>query len=105
MFLKDISNLKAQEAIIEEQKRRTDTLLVNILPRMIKEQLEMNPEKLIAEQYKHVTVAFADIVEFTPLASKMRPWELVSMLNSLFSAWDSLIDYYHVEKIKTIVTW
>ncbi|KAH3762277.1 PAS domain S-box protein [Pelomyxa schiedti] len=102
MFLKDISNLKTQEAIIEEQKRRTDALLVNILPKMIKEKLEMNPEKLIAEKYKHVTVAFADIVEFTPLASKMRPWELVSMLNSLFSAWDSVIDYYHVEKIKTI---
>ncbi|KAH3755903.1 PAS domain S-box protein [Pelomyxa schiedti] len=102
MFLKDISNLKAQQAIIENQKKHTESLLENILPKMIKEKLEINPDKLIAEKYKNVTVAFADIVEFTPMASKMRPWELVSMLNSLFSAWDGLLDSYHVEKIKTI---
>ena len=64
MFLKDITKLKAQEQIIELQKKNMEDLLENILPKMIKDKLERNPDKLIAEKFDNVTIAFADIVEY-----------------------------------------
>ena len=35
----------------------------------------------------------------------MGPSELVSMLNTLFCLWDSLVEEYNVEKVKTIGDW
>ena len=90
---------------------------MNILPRAIKEQLERHPGELIAQKYHKVTIAFADIVEyaiysayiltcsFTPIASKLGPSELVSMLNGLVCLWDSLLEHFNVEKVKTIGDW
>lgn len=75
---------------------------MNILPRAIKEQLERHPGELIAQKYHKVTIAFADIVDFTPIASKLGPSELVSMLNGLVCLWDSLLEHFNVEKVKTI---
>ncbi|KAH3761604.1 PAS domain S-box protein [Pelomyxa schiedti] len=102
MFFKDISKLKAQEQALEQQKLKADMLLENILPKPVMDQLEAHPGKLIAQKYTSATIAFADIVEFTPLASNMAPGELVSMLNGLFCLWDSLLDIYNVEKVKTV---
>eukprot|EP01105_Mastigella_eilhardi_P018321 TRINITY_DN422_c0_g1_i1.p1 TRINITY_DN422_c0_g1~~TRINITY_DN422_c0_g1_i1.p1 ORF type:complete len:395 (-),score=94.53 TRINITY_DN422_c0_g1_i1:220-1404(-) len=102
MFLKDISNLKAQEQLLEEQKRKTDLLLRNILPEAVISLLKKNSDELIATKYPSVTIAFADIVGFTPMASGMSPAQLVSMLNGLFCMWDTMLPYYRVEKVKTI---
>ena len=49
-----------------------------------------------------MTVLFADIVGFTPLASKMKPVELVQFLNRVFSAFDRLAAKHGLEKIKTL---
>lgn len=64
MFLKDIRKLKAQEAALEEQKKRADQLLLNILPKAVMDQLEHDPNQLIAQKYTRVTIAFVDIVEY-----------------------------------------
>jgi guanylate cyclase len=45
---------------------------------------------------------FADIVGFTPMTADLVPSEVVDLLNSIFSYFDSLTDKYGVEKIKTI---
>eukprot|EP01105_Mastigella_eilhardi_P014492 TRINITY_DN3303_c0_g1_i3.p1 TRINITY_DN3303_c0_g1~~TRINITY_DN3303_c0_g1_i3.p1 ORF type:complete len:1625 (-),score=379.64 TRINITY_DN3303_c0_g1_i3:66-4940(-) len=102
MFMKDIRKLKAQEAALEAHKQQADALLLNILPKTVKEQLEAHPGQLLAQKYKQVTIAFADIVEFTPMASRMTPHELVSMLNQLFCMWDVMLGHFNVEKVKTI---
>jgi len=49
-----------------------------------------------------VTVLFADIVNFTQLAARMSPTELVNLLNQIFSAFDRLAERHGLEKIKTI---
>ncbi|MGI9084765.1 MAG: adenylate/guanylate cyclase domain-containing protein [Aeromicrobium sp.] len=57
---------------------------------------------MIADSADHVSVLFADIVDFTPLAESLQPDELVALLNDLFILFDDLCKQYGVEKIKTI---
>ena len=45
---------------------------------------------------------FADLCGFTALSRKTSPADLVSMLNSIFTAFDLIVEKYGVEKIKTI---
>eukprot|EP00741_Cyanophora_paradoxa_P013168 tig00000178_g12721.t1 len=56
----------------------------------------------LADRVDNVPVLFADIVNFTPLASSMDPARLVSLLNDIFYDFDSLAEKFGLEKIKTI---
>jgi guanylate cyclase len=49
-----------------------------------------------------VTVLFADLVGFTPLAERLPADELVALLDRVFARWDALAAERGVEKIKTI---
>ena len=82
-------------------QQKADTLLLNILPKEIAAILK-NENRTIADQYDEASVLFADMVGFTPLSAKMPPVEMVELLNEVFSFFDSLLDKYGVEKIRTI---
>jgi class 3 adenylate cyclase len=86
---------------LELEQERSERLLLNILPAPIAEQLK-NGQQVVADTFNNVTVLFADIVDFTPLASQLRPSELVALLNNIFSTFDRLAEQYGLEKIKTI---
>lgn len=90
----------AEEALKLEQ-RKTERLLLNILPASIANQLKDTPTT-IAEHYETVTILFADIVGFTKLSTQISATELVKLLNYIFSAFDQLTERYELEKIKTI---
>jgi class 3 adenylate cyclase len=49
-----------------------------------------------------VTVVFIDLVDFTPLAARMTPSELVGLLDRIFSQLDALTERHGLEKIKTV---
>jgi class 3 adenylate cyclase len=93
----DVTAVKERERLARENER----LLLNILPEPIAERLRQG-EPLIADRFDDVTLLFADIVEFTRLSSTMSPHELVSVLNDVFTVFDSLVDRYGLEKVKTI---
>ncbi|MDY7013655.1 MAG: PAS domain S-box protein, partial [Cyanobacteriota bacterium] len=99
--LEDITLRKQAEEALYFEKQKTDRLLRNILPEAIAEQLKQS-QSAIAEQFENVTILFADIVGFTPLAASMSPTELVELLNQIFSRFDALAEAYGLEKIKTI---
>jgi guanylate cyclase len=82
-------------------KAASDALLRNILPDSIADRLK-GGERAIADHYDEVTVLFADVVEFTPFAAQATPGRVVAVLNELFSRFDSLVERYGLEKIKTI---
>jgi class 3 adenylate cyclase/CHASE3 domain sensor protein len=84
---------------IEQEK--SENLLLNILPKDIAELLKKKPNS-IAEQYSEASILFADVVDFTPMSSQMKPIELVELLNQVFSQFDNLVEKYDLEKIKTI---
>jgi len=82
-------------------QERSETLLLNILPKEIAEALKVN-RSTIAAHYDAASVLFADVVEFTPMAATMSPLRLVNLLNDVFQCFDDLVDKYDLEKIKTI---
>jgi adenylate cyclase len=91
---------QAQQALRLEQQK-SEQLLLNILPKAIVDKLKQLQGSL-AERFDDVTILFADIVNFTPLAAQISPLDLVNWLNQIFSEFDRLADRYHLEKIKTI---
>jgi class 3 adenylate cyclase len=91
---------QAQQALRLEQQK-SEQLLLNILPRAVVDKLKQL-EGSLAERFDDVTILFADIVNFTPLAAQISPLELVNWLNQIFSAFDRLAEQYQLEKIKTI---
>ena len=82
-------------------QEKSETLLLNILPKEIAAILK-NESRTIADQYEQASVLFADMVGFTVLSARLPPVEMVELLNEVFSFFDSLLDKYGVEKIRTI---
>ncbi len=80
---------------------KSEELLLNILPRQVADRLRATPGT-IADHYENVTVMFADLVNFTPLALSTGPQQIVELLNGIFSRFDALAEHFGVEKIKTI---
>jgi adenylate cyclase len=80
---------------------RVETLLVNVLPAEIAQRLQSDPTS-IADHFDDASILFADVVDFTPLSSRLEAHEVVGLLDRLFTSFDELVDRYEVEKIKTI---
>ncbi|MBW4474225.1 MAG: GAF domain-containing protein [Stenomitos rutilans HA7619-LM2] len=92
---------KRIEAALSKEQEQTERLLLNVLPKPIAKRLKQSQET-IAENFAEATVLFADLVNFTQLASSLSPIELVNLLNQIFSTFDRLSEQYGLEKIKTI---
>jgi class 3 adenylate cyclase len=90
-----------QKKIIEQEKRRSDELLLNILPEETAEELKTKG-KADAKQFDEVTVMFTDFKNFTRISEKLSPTELVSEIDTCFKAFDNIITKHNIEKIKTI---
>ena len=90
-----------QKEVIEQEKKRSEELLLNILPVEIARELR---DKGVAEarQMDHVTVMFTDFKGFTTIAEQLSPKDLVKEINVCFSAFDQIVKRHGVEKIKTI---
>ncbi|MGB3201335.1 MAG: adenylate/guanylate cyclase domain-containing protein, partial [Nodosilinea sp.] len=97
----DISERRQMETELRQQRQQADRLLVNILPYRIAQRLK-GGARTIAESLDQVSVLFADLVDFTAASSQMTPRHLVKMLNEVFSMFDQLAEFHHLEKIKTI---
>jgi guanylate cyclase len=80
---------------------RSEALLLNILPKEIVEKLK-EEQKTIVEHFDGASILFADIVNFTPISSTYTPARLLELLNEVFLKFDTLVEKYGIEKIKTI---
>lgn len=92
-------NLQHRQLIEEQEK--SEQLLCNVLPIHIAQRLK-SKQGLIADGYADVTVMFADLVNFTQLTEQMSPEQMVALLNTVFTWFDSFSEKYGLEKIKTI---
>ena len=88
------------EALIAEQKR-SEMLLLNILPVMVAEELKTHGNTK-ARRYDQATVMFTDFKDFSKVANSLSPEQLVAELDVYFKGFDEIISKYKIEKIKTI---
>jgi class 3 adenylate cyclase len=88
-------------AHLENERRLSERLLLNILPETIARRLKKGEEP-IADQHSNVTVLFADIVGFTAMTAGMEPDQLVRMLDRVFHEFDRIAQDHEIQKVKTI---
>jgi class 3 adenylate cyclase len=91
-----------RERQLEQERLRSDGLLLNILPRAIVDQLKASSGGRIAQAFDEVSVVFADAVGSTEQAARCTPEEFAESLDELFRRFDQIADRHGLEKIKTI---
>lgn len=90
-----------QKKAIEREKEKADSLLLNILPVRIAEELKSNGI-CQTEFYQSTTVLFTDFSNFTSISEQLEPEDLVSKLDYFFARFDEICSRHKMEKIKTI---
>jgi adenylate cyclase len=87
--------------LVIRERRRSENLLLNILPAQTAKELK-SKGKAKANSYGLVSVMFTDFKNFTKLAENMTAQELVEEIHYCYSEFDKILSKHNVEKIKTI---
>ena len=93
--------LSSKNALMEQEKKRSDSLLLNILPQKVAEELKEKGHTS-AQRFEDVSVLFLDVKGFTKVAESLSPEDLVNEIHTYFSAFDEIVESFGLEKIKTI---
>jgi len=95
------ARLAAAHRQLRREQERSERLLLNILPAPIAARLK-EQSGTIADGHPEVVVMFADIVNYTRIASDMPPKKVFELLNRIFCRFDELTEERGLERIKTI---
>ncbi len=95
------NRVKNEKVNVEREKKRSDELLLNILPANVAEELK-SKGTASAKHFDNVTVLFTDFKNFTTVSEELSPQELVDELHACFKGFDEICTKYSIEKIKTI---
>ena len=85
---------------LDAEKKKSDALLYNVLPRSVAKRLQSG--EAVADAFPEVTIVFVDIVGFTKMSQTMDPSGVVALLNAYFGKADAACDLFGIEKVKTI---
>ena len=86
---------------LARERERSESLLRNILPDAVALELK-DHGRAEPRHFESATVLFTDFVGFTRIAEQLLPSELIAELDRCFSYFDSLMERYRLEKLKTI---
>ena len=104
-FLAYVNNLESQilnrTAQINLERKKSDALLANILPKYVINDLKVKgfsePRSL-----ENISVMFTAFVGFTKISQEISATKLISELNDIFSEFDRITENHASERIKTI---
>lgn len=93
--------VKSRTDELKDEKERTESLLANVLPKGTADEI-MTKGKATKKKFNFATVLFSDIQGFTRIAEETNPEVLIDELDKFFFYFDSVVEKYNIEKIKTI---
>lgn len=93
--------LEEQNEQLEKERRKTESLLLNVLPIQVAREL-MATGEYQPRSFAQATVCFVDIVAFTEAATTLEPEYIISELNDIFTGFDRIACENNCERIKTI---
>merc|ERR550532_2410263 len=97
------AKLETQQKKLADVMKKSDDLISQMLPKQVADELakgKTNEE--ICKTYEVVTMLFSDIVTFTVICSKLKPLQVVQLLNNMYTLFDFLCDQNAVYKVETI---
>ncbi|CAD6198460.1 unnamed protein product [Caenorhabditis auriculariae] len=86
---------------LSAEKKKADVLLGRMLPKQVAERLKLG-QTVEPEGFDSVSVFFSDVVKFTILATKCSPFQVVNLLNDMYSNFDAIIEEHGVYKVESI---
>ncbi|MDR3609468.1 MAG: adenylate/guanylate cyclase domain-containing protein [Ignavibacteriaceae bacterium] len=95
------SLLKLKTLELEEEKKKTDKLLLNILPAAIVRELKKNGS-IAPRLFEAITIMFCNFHDFSGLIQKHEPVKVVGQLNEIYHKFDVFVENAGLEKMKTI---
>src|SRR5262245_5018244 len=95
-----VAGLGQKLAVERAQRAQIQQLMLRVFPESVAAALEK--DLAVADEFDEASILFADIQGFTVLAGQLRPSEIVTLLNEVFSVFDDLVDEFGLEKIKTV---
>jgi class 3 adenylate cyclase len=96
-----VKTINKNNRLLEEEKQKSDSLLLNILPAQVAEELKKSG-KTHPTLYQDTTIIFTDFKDFTQFSELFTPEELIGELDNCFVKFDEIITRNHLEKIKTM---
>jgi adenylate cyclase len=96
-----LAELDKARAAAEAERRKSDELLLNILPATIAEELKAN-EKVRPRFYQSVSILFVDFANFTGHVEAIEPAQVVQQLDDYYTKFDEIVARHRLEKVKTI---
>ena len=97
--LEKLINSRTEELVKEKEK--AENLIARVLPRDTASELK-EKGRVNTQRFKTVTVLFSDIEGFTRITEETNPEILIDQLDRFFLYFDSVVEKYRIEKIKTI---
>lgn len=85
---------------ISRERKRSDDLLLNILPSKVADELKENG-RAKTQAFDEATILFTDFKDFTQISEELSPVELVAELDHCFREFDRIVERFGIEKIKT----
>ncbi len=99
-YNEQIKKLTKENEKLQKQNDRQKQILEKVSPDALK-QLGKK-EKTRTKRYKMVTVLFADVQGFAKISEQQNSQEMIDRLDQVFFYFDSIVEKYNIEKIKTI---
>jgi adenylate cyclase len=93
--------VERQTRALEQERKRTEKLLLNIMPRRVYEELK-DSGTTTPQSFASASVLMLDFVDFTEMAVARDPSALIAELNDIFTSFDRIVEHFRCERLKTI---